>query len=309
MSEDAPLPEAGQELPPDAPPFEEADSSLLLSSADALDSEEASRLLAADRGNVVVWAGERSSGKTTLTCEIYERQRKPKAPVTFAGSQTLLALEQVTHPARAASGRRIKETRRTERDPEGREILHLALIPPGEQLINLLIGDLPGEVFRELRDNVGDVEDLPLLERADKLALVADGARLRDQTTRAAVTSGVRQLLTRLRAAGLPHPRTELALVVTMWDQVADDATVKAYWEPREKSLLELIRSVDLDAPLFRVAARAPADWNGQSDMDALRDWLLAKPRPATDPQLRTFSWPSWLVPRLRRPKRLRGRR
>src|SRR4051812_2781381 len=109
----------------ESPPFESVARSNLLVGPDALDTNEAGRLLAQDPGRVVVWAGERASGKTTLSCELYERQRRPEARLQFAGSETLLALEQRVHPSRAASGRRVQETRRTERDPDGRELLHL----------------------------------------------------------------------------------------------------------------------------------------------------------------------------------------
>jgi hypothetical protein len=218
-----PQPEREQEAAADASPFEQVDAATLLPGPDALNPDEAGHLLARRAGRVVVWAGERESGKTTLTSEIYERQRRPDAPLSFAGSSSLLALERLAHPSRASSGRRVRETRRTERDPEGRELLHLALAPPKSVPVELLFADLPGEVFRQLRDNEIGPADLPLLVRADKLALLADGTRLADPHRRANVVSGIRQLLRAIHANGSLDHRTELALVVTMWDRIVDN--------------------------------------------------------------------------------------
>src|SRR5476651_1604720 len=47
------------------------------------------------------------------------------------------------------------------------------------------VGALPGEVFRQLADNQLATSGIPLLRRADKLAVLVDGARLCDDDTRA----------------------------------------------------------------------------------------------------------------------------
>lgn len=287
------------------PPFGEAAVGPALVGADALDAVEATRLLAQQSGRVVVWAGERESGKTTLSAELYERQRRPGVAYYFAGSETLLAFEQRAHPARAASGRRVRETRRTERDPEGRELLHLALAEAGVPPINLLFADLPGEVFRDIRDNVTHPDEIPLLRRADKLAFVADGFRISDPKRRSLVVSGIRQIIDRLRAARLPHPETQLALVITMWDRVSGDEEAETYWTARERELLEEVRLLDPEAPLIRVAARAPLDWGHDDNMDALRAWILAPPRRGRAPKLRAVPAPPGALPKLVRPKRL----
>ena len=282
-------------------PFEEVDSATLLPGPDALDPLEAGHLLARRPGRVIVWAGERESGKTTLSCELYERQRKPGNHLRFAGSETLLALERLAHPSRASSGRRVRETRRTERDPDGRELLHLALAPPSAQPVDLLLADLPGEMFRQLRDHEITTAELPVLARADKLALLADGARLVDPNTRANVASGIRQLLQAIHANGALDPRTELALVVTMWDRIAGHQETEEYWVAREQQLTAELRSIDPQAPVFRVAARAPADWPHPDGMRALTDWLMHPVRVTMDPPVADGVIPGGL----RQPKRL----
>ena len=256
-----------QEQDQNPAPFEEVDSAALLPGPDALDPREAGRLLARRAGRVIVWAGERASGKTTLTCELYERQRRPGNELRFAGSETLLALERLAHPARASSGRRVRETRRTESDPEGREILHLALAPRSGEPVDLLLSDIPGEVFRQLRDNEITPAELPVLKRADKLALLADGARIVDSDARANVASGVRQLLRAIGANGALDPRTELALVVTMWDRVAGDRQAEDYWTSRGPAHRRVARCRSRSAVVQ--GRREGAQWVAASRRDA----------------------------------------
>ncbi|MEJ7655865.1 MAG: hypothetical protein WKF33_02425 [Thermoleophilaceae bacterium] len=285
------------------PPFESADAGALLRGSDALAPREAGQVLARAQGRVVVWVGERGTGKTTLNCELYERQRRPKSDSRFAGSQTLLAFEQRAHSSRAASGRTVPETQRTEQDLERRDLLHLALGRDKASIVHLFLSDLPGEVFTQLRDNTISVDDVPLLGRADKLALIADGRRLADVQARPLVVSGLRQLLARLCQGGLPHPATELALIVTMWDLVCGDAAAEGYWRAREADLHENVRAVDPGAPLLKVAARARSDWRQDDGMTHLRSWLLEAGSAVPDPALSVPDWPESAPPLLRQPK------
>jgi len=287
----------------EAAPFEEVDPQALLPGWDPLSPAEASSLLAVGQGRLDVWMGERESGKTTLNTQLYERQRRVGEHARFAGSRTLLAFERLAHPCRAASGRAVAQTHRTEVDPDGREILHLALALD-EEHVHLLLADLPGEIFRQLADNQLTAADVPLLRRADKLALLIDGARLSDRRTRSSAITRVRQLLERLRAEALPHPRTELALVVTKWDLVQDDEDAVSYWGPREEELIAEVRSVDSAALHLHVAAAAPGGFPRDDGVAALRAWLLAPPRGQVDPPLAPHVWPRDAPPCLRRPWR-----
>jgi len=85
MAEEASAGE-GAEQAPEAPP-EAYSNHDLLRGPDPLTAEEASALLAKGPGRVVVWAGERGSGKTTLTAELYERHRLGTAATNFVGSR------------------------------------------------------------------------------------------------------------------------------------------------------------------------------------------------------------------------------
>jgi hypothetical protein len=236
-----------------------------------LSPEEASRLLARGPGRLVVFMGERGSRKTSLCLELYERQRHGGGDAMFAGSWTLLAFEQLAQHRRLTGAP--LPAPRDELDPQGREILHLAL-SAGEAPLHLLLANLPGEVFRRLADNQISAADVPWLRRADKLVLVVDGERLCDAAGRSAALTRVRQLLERLRSGELPHPGARLALLVTKWDLVRADRDAVAYWEPREEELMVDLRALDEQATALRATATA-ANGRGGDGLASLRAWLL----------------------------------
>jgi hypothetical protein len=280
---------------------EEAGKPLL--GSELLDSEGASRLLASGPGRVVVWMGERGSGKTTLTARLYQRQRLPDEDARFAGSATLLAFEALAHQRAVTAGGTTAPPDRPTRDADGRQIYHLALSQAAERL-NLLIADLPGELFRAVADNQLALSAIPLVRRADKLVLIVDGARLRDPAARSSVLTRVRQLLERLAADSLPHPSTELALVVTKWDLIVDDPDTLAYWQAREHQVAGDVRELHAGAEHVRVAAGAPASFPQDDGVGALRSWLLAPPGATTDPPIEPYEWPDDAPERVRNPPR-----
>jgi hypothetical protein len=242
--------------------------------SELLSPDEANRL-ASGPGRLVVWLGEQGTGKTSISIELYERQRRPGAQTQFAGSWTLLAFEQRAHQRRRTGAP--PAATRADLDPEGHEILHLAL-STGEAPVHLLIADLPGEVFRRLADNQLAADEIPWLGRADKLAILIDGAHLCDAAARSSTLTRARQLAERLRSGGLPRRGTGLALVVTKWDLVRADPEAIAYWSEREPELLGELRALDADAvALHTAAASSPAP----DGVAAIRAWLLDIPAPA----------------------------
>jgi len=296
----------------DAPPVEaptpepeesaaEGADAVLLRGADLLSPLEASQLAATGNTRLVIWAGERDSGKTTLSAELYERHRNGAARTAFAGSSTLLGFEERIHPARADSERLTPRTLRTEADPEQRELLHLA-IRYGEYVTHLLLADIPGELFRRIRDHELSPVDIRLLSHADKLAVLVDGARIADPSTRATAISFARQLIDELAEGDLPGEKMDVALLLTKLDLVlAADSTALAYWEQGEPSLLEAIRQISSQARALRTAARGLED--GPNGMEELMDWLLAAPPDPPEDQLSPADVPPARIQRIRHPR------
>jgi hypothetical protein len=260
-----------------------------LRGTELLTAGEASTLLERGYGRVVVWMGERGAGKTAITARLYERQRLANQDVQFGGSATLLAFEALAYERRQAAHAARAPAEHAEADP--RQIYHLALTSANEG-VNLLIADLPGELFRALADNQIAPSAIPLVRRADKLALIVDGARLRDPAARAAVLTRVRQLLERLAVASLPAADGGLAMVVTKWDLVAEDPETLEYWHAREHELAASVRALDPDAPHIRVAASAPASFPQDDGIGALRSWLIARAGATIDPPVERYEWP-----------------
>jgi Double-GTPase 2 len=289
-----------------AVPFEEPHPGEFLFGSEPLDLREASDLLAQAPGRLVVWLGEQASGKTTLTRQLYERQRRAGPDMRFAGSRTLLAFERLAYSRRLASDQPPSPAQRADLGGNRLEILHVALTA-NEDLIHLLLAELPGHIVRRLADNQLSASSIPLLRRADKLALILDGDRLCDRDTRASVVTRARQLLERLHTAALPHPGTDVALIVTKWDFVSDDRSAMAYWETREGDLLAEVRALDPGAPHLRVAADARPGYPDDDGIAALRSWLVTPPREQTDPPLAPYDEPEDQPARVRLPRRRRA--
>jgi hypothetical protein len=285
-------------------PAEASPPRRLLRGPDLLTASEASRIAAEGNSRLVVWAGERNSGKTTLSAEIYERHRSRLSATTFSGSQTLLGFEERIHPARAESGRLIPHTTRTEADPEGRELLHLALVANGETT-HLLFADIPGELFRQVRDHELAPQSLPLLGRADKLAVLVDGAELANPGQRPAAISFARQMIGALAGAELPGEQMDIRLVVTKLDLLtAAGEAATGYWDQRENDLLEDLRRISPRATVLRTAARG----TGVPDdgMDSLLDWLVDPPPDPTETLAESSTIRPTRIQRLREPKAAR---
>jgi hypothetical protein len=306
MSDESAQPATTDEDPPvdsgtASPEFESGE---FLRDSNLLTSLEASSSLTADGGRVIVWAGARESGKTTLSAELYERHRHGKAKTLFVSSRTLLGFEERIHPSRLASGRVIPHTPRTDNDPEERELLHLCVSADGVET-NLILSDLPGETFKRFASNEETPADFSLIARADKLAFIADGALLAKPGTRSRVPHFLNQLFERFKKAELPRASTQSALLLTKRDQLLDNPEALAYWEAREKDLLEKLRSIAPDAILLRTAARAQ-DHEVDDGMDALMDWILLPPSYEEDPDLPAPELSAAGLDRLSKPKRLR---
>ncbi len=272
----------------------------LLRGPDPLTPVEASSLAAAGETRLVIWAGEHDSGKTTLSAELYERHRRGEAKTVFTGSETLLGFEERIHLSRVESGRLTPRTKRTELDSDERELLHLAVQGDAGRT-DLLIADIPGEVFRRIRDHEISATDVPLLSQADKLAVVVNGAQIARPGDRSMAIHFARQLIGELAAGDLPVEKMDILLLLTKLDclrTVGPDAL--AYWEEEREPLLAELQKLNPQAMALATAAR----FSGGVDdgMEELMRWLLREPPDPAEPELKSAAPPGRLQ-RIRTPR------
>ena len=194
------------------------ESFIELPSADALTVDGANQTARSSVARVILPIGLAGVGKTTLLAEVYERFLEgPLAGHRYAWSRTLHGFDQRAHDARIASGRVAPTTRRT--PLAGSEaFLHLRLAPlEGEAPPrDVLIADWPGEVFREMRDDVQAARSHPLLPRADHIAFLVDGESLGTLSLRQAARHETDMLIQSILDAGVD--RAVKSVIFTKWD-------------------------------------------------------------------------------------------
>lgn len=135
---------------------------------------------------VIVLAGPNDSGKTTLLASIFEHFfDEPLGGYLFAGSETLPAFDRRCHLSRTDSQRRTEDTERTKSQSE-QTMLHLRVRDEAlkKRAQELLFSDIRGELFKEAIKSKAEAQRIKVLKRADHLALLIDGERLSDLTSR-----------------------------------------------------------------------------------------------------------------------------
>ena len=129
---------------------------------------------------VIVVAGDKDCGKTTLVTSVYELfQLAPVAGYLFGGCRTFTGLERRCFSSRLASERSYADTIRTSRG-DGQRFLHLKVRaedlsrPPQD----ILFSDISGELFKDACNSTEECQQLQILKRADHIALCLDGKKL-----------------------------------------------------------------------------------------------------------------------------------
>jgi len=191
---------------------------------EALTPDEVDEFLRWRSATFVTIVGDRECGKTTLICAIYDRFLKgPFADHIFAGSRTLMALEERSHYARAESGRAHPETPHTS-IAEGLRFFHFAAVSAGriDARSDLLLSDRAGESYSRARDNSALVGELIEVEKADRLVLLLDGGRVVEPVERAGAVQAVRQTLRAFLDGGALNGTSIVQVVTTKIDLLAD---------------------------------------------------------------------------------------
>ena len=263
-----------------------------LPSGEALTPEEANQTTRSSVTRVIVPAGPVGVGKTTLLSEMYEKFLEgPFAGYQYVWSRTLLGFEQRAHDSRIASGR---ETPTTLRTPIGdsQTFLHLRVTPRDKLWTprDVLIADWPGEVFREMRDNVQAAKSHPLLPRADHIAFLVDGESLGTLELRQEAHHETDMLIQSILDADVD--RAAKSVVYTKWDAALkvssandlDDFTHRFEEELRRKHGTRIgeLRFVKTAA---RPAPGSTLD-RGKNLDEVLRIWLASVRKPSVEAAL-----------------------
>jgi hypothetical protein len=239
-------------------------ATLELPEGDALTAESAARIVRARLTRVVVVAGSPGSGKTTLLTSLYESlQEAPVAGFLFAGSETLVGFERRCHEARQSSGRATPHTKRTP-PAEGLRFLHLRLArSDGTRVPDLLLSDISGEIFDQVKDSTEDCKALTVLLRADHLVLLIDGEKLISPVTRYSAHTDARSLLRSIIEAKMLSSNCTVDVVFTKWDlieAVEQAAESKAYIRQIETQFTTLFKAHGAALRFCPVAARPSSD-------------------------------------------------
>jgi hypothetical protein len=169
--------------------------------------------------------GESDSGKTTLIATIFDLfQKKPIGDILYAGSLTQIGFEERCHFSRSNSKAKFPATEKT----KSREFdfLHLALQHGGpKKTTHLLLSDISGEILKNASNSSSAMKELGLLELADKIIIIIDGAKIAHKLVRHATLFKTYNLIQRGLDEGVFGKKTKMQILLSKWDILADDTS------------------------------------------------------------------------------------
>jgi hypothetical protein len=184
-----------------------------------LTADEATPILQSDP-QVVVLGGMVESGKTTLIARIFEMfQCGAIAGYRFMASRTPVEFDKLCWHATMECGAARPTTEHTYRS-ENNLFLHLRVRQEDEAAspTDILIGDIPGEVFPEAVAEESVCRDLYALRRANHLVLFLDSGVLCDTSKRHDHCGKVFDFVVRALQTGQVGQHTVLHLVISKCD-------------------------------------------------------------------------------------------
>lgn len=258
-------------------------------SGEKLTASEASRMMSAMPVKMVLCAGAQWAGKTTFLARIGEMFRSGSfREFRFAGSKTLCAFERVTWLATISSGAGRPDTRRThwvEKDT----FFHVRVQPAGkpEHRFDLLISDLPGEVFPAVLASKDVCEEQLALARADHLVLFVDCESMIDSAKRHSEGDMACRFLSQVKKCRHEPTALHVSVVFSRWDHVSTSEnrhTHEDYCKIVEQDLRERFGTAFGGLRFDHIAARPNGIPPTDADIQSLfGHWLEANPAsPAT---------------------------
>lgn len=182
---------------------------------------EASQLLGSQYAPVIAFLGAPGVGKTSLIAQIYDAFQYGKyESLSFAGSRTLMAFEQICHKVRASSRAPLPTQDRSEINDDP-FFFHLAInCDTVRRPAHILLADRSGEIYRAIADDPKISEQCLELKRAASLNVLVDGAQLCEPMLRTTALSACAQSVQTLALQGLLTRDSLINLVMTKLDLV-----------------------------------------------------------------------------------------
>lgn len=182
---------------------------------------EAQRRLQTHFGKVISFIGPVGVGKTTLIASLFDAfSKKNQIPVSFGGSDTIYAFENLCHHARVSSRSSAILTPRTS-STEGVAFYHLSISDSKRNRQEILLADRSGESYAEMLDNISLSTNYDELLRSDLLLFMVDSSKLSDKKLRHQTRRDTQNLIQLLFEDKFLGKTTNCALVLTKYDLVA----------------------------------------------------------------------------------------
>ena len=228
-----------------------------------LTPDGATQILQSGPTQVVVLGGMVESGKTTLLARIFEMfQCGCVAGHRFTASQTLVGFDQLSWHSTMECGAANATTEHTSRS-ENNLFLHLRVQSEdgSAPAIDLLVADIPGEIFPEAVAEESVLRNLCALARADHLVLFLDGDVLCDPINRHDPCGKIFDFVHYALQTRQIGQHTVLHLVVSKFDLLPKDGTSDPlkYLESTEQNFCAKFRAHFSDVLCWRLAARPEA--------------------------------------------------
>ena len=280
---------AGAVAAPSAtPPVSPAPEPYRFHSGEKLTVAEASRIMNDRPVRMILCAGAQWAGKTTFLARIGEMFRDGSfRKFRFAGSKTLCAFERATWRATLPSGAARPETLRSGRR-EADTFLHLRVYPSGELSSHqdILISDLPGEIFPEavaLRDFCANQR---AIARADDLVLFLDCRSLVNMAERHAERDNALRFMGQVAAVKHDFDMLHVHIVFSRWDFVANHPQRQVhedYCKAIETKFVERYGKLLPPLKFWRIAARPDGLPPTDDEIQSLFCHWLEAPQPLTE--------------------------
>ena len=235
------------------------DSHKLIYDSDALTTDNCNIVTSNNISRIVILAGPIGCGKTTLICCLNQLfQQGTFSNYIFKGSYTLLGFEKITHDSRPSSGRTKETTAHTTLNPLER-FFHLSLMKEGSKEVhNLLLSDISGEHFKNMKDSVTTCKEFSLLKRADHFALFFDCEKICDEKTRQSAHVDSIALLQTCIDAGMLNEQSNVEILFSKWDKVTklNDPKINAYVESIKGEIKEKFSKKVALLKFFNICSR-----------------------------------------------------